>query len=126
MIAPQYQDYFTGEPISNKASEYALKGRLRFPNTLPESTLAFTVHRDPGDKGPRPSKKKHPGDWAHWMPFVLRAWASPTVKASDRGGTPPAVRRRLRTLCAARSTSSARHLRRGPGQGGKRVRWRAR
>lgn len=80
VIVPQYQDYFAGEAISNKASKYALKGKLCFPNTLPESTLAFTVHRDSGDKGPRPSKKKHPGDWAYWTPFVLRAWASPTVE----------------------------------------------
>lgn len=80
VIVPQYQDYFVGEPVANKASRYARKGRLCVPNALPESTFAFTVHRDPGDKRPRPSRKKNPAAWAYWTPFVLRAWASPTVE----------------------------------------------
>lgn len=83
IIIPQYQYYFGGEKISNKESRYSSKARLCFPN-VPEQLIRFTAVRDPGDPRPRPSRKEDPGGHAYWTPFVLRAWASPTVEGVGR------------------------------------------
>lgn len=79
IIVPQYRTYYPGEPISNQMSRYSQQAKICFANTAASADLSFIVKRDPGDKRPRPSKKKHPGQWAYWTPFILRAWASPTV-----------------------------------------------
>lgn len=86
IIVPQYQHYFAGEKISNKESRYSSKARLCFPNVDPEQLIRFTAVRDPGDPGPRPSRKDDPGGHDYWTPFVVRAWASPTVEGVGRWG----------------------------------------
>ena len=86
VIVPQYQHYFPGERISNKESRYSSRARLCFPNRDPEQVIAFTVVRDPGDPRPRPSRKDDPGGHDYWTPFVVRAWASPTVEGMGRWG----------------------------------------